>query len=359
LKITKITTDTLSVPLKKPFKTALRTVHAIENVLVRVETDEGLIGLGEAAPTALITGDTFPAIEGAIRGPIAAALTGHPLDDFDGLMAALHGALLKNTSAKAAVDMALYDLRAQSLGVPLYKLLGGNKQRLDTDITISLNSTETMVSDSLEAVEAGFRILKIKVGRDPANDPQTIAEIRQAVGADVILRVDPNQGWTPKEAVRAILLIEDKGCDVELVEQPVHALDINGLRFVTERVQTPILADECMFSPQDAEEIIRTRAADYLNIKLMKTGGIYQALKICALAETHRVQCMMGCMLEAKISVGAAAHLAAGKGIIRMVDLDGPALCAADPFTGGPVFNGPGITMTGDPGLGVRLQAFE
>lgn len=356
MKITGIETKIIRAPLKKPFKTALRTVNAIEDIAVLVHTDEGLTGWGEAAPTAVITGDIIPSIEGAVMGPISAALTGRPLEDFDGLMVALHGAIIKNTSAKAAVDMALYDLRAKSLNIPLYKLLGGHREKLRTDFTVSLNDPATMLIDAIEAVEEGFDILKIKTGKNPDLEVRTIREIRSKVGPDVVFRIDPNQGWTPKEAVRAIKAMEDAGCDIEFVEQPVHAHDLEGLRFVTERTYTPILADECVFSPEDAETVIRTGAADYLNIKLMKTGGIYQALKICALAETHRIKCMIGCMLESKLSVSAAAHLAAAKSIIAFADLDGPAMCAVDPIVGGPVFSGPDILMTGDPGLGASVK---
>ncbi|MDR3240099.1 MAG: dipeptide epimerase [Clostridiales bacterium] len=356
MKITKIATRTMAIPLKRPFKTALRVAEAIEDILVRVETDAGLTGLGEAGPTAVITGDTKQSIQGAIEDFIAPALIGRELEDFDGLMEALHCALLKNHSAKAAVDMALYDLLAQSYGVPLYQWLGGRKKRVITDITISLNETPEMVADSLDALCDSFSILKIKVGKDGLDDAKRVAEIRKAIGPGAELRVDANQGWTPKESVRNIRAMEDMGCDIALVEQPVPAHDLAGLRFVTASVLTPILADESIFSLLDAEEVIRTRAADCINIKLMKTGGIYQALKICGLAESHGVACMMGCMLESRLSVSAAAHLAAAKGIISMADLDGPSLCAADPYEGGPVFRGPDIFMPEEPGIGIKLK---
>jgi len=360
VRITSVHVKEVTVPLKKPFTTALRSVSCANSILVRVGTDAGLSGYGEAPPTAVITGETKGSIRSAIEEFITPAITGRELEDFDGLMAALQGCVMKNTSAKAAVDMALYDLLAQSWGLPLWRLLGGARRELITDITISLNDTETMTRDAVEAVHEGYAILKVKVGKGGLGDVDSIAAIRAAVGPAVKLRVDANQGWDGKQSVRIIRAMEDRNLDIELVEQPVPAHDIDALRTVTQNVSTPILADEAVFSAADAIHIIRTRAADFINIKLMKTGGIWNALKICAIAETYRVQCMMGCMLETKLAVSAGAHLAGGKNIITMTDLDGPSLAAADPYTGGPVFTGPHILLPNIPGIGIqKAPGFE
>lgn len=147
--------------------------------------------------------------------------------------------------------------------------------------------------------------------------------------------------------------MEDAGLDIEFVEQPVVANDIEGLKFVTDNVSIPVLADESIFSPQDALKVLQNRAADFINIKLMKTGGIYNALKICSLAEIYDVECMIGCMLEAKVSVNAAVHLACAKSIITKIDLDGPVLCSEDPVVGGAIFNERKISLSDSQGLGV------
>ena len=343
----------ISLPLARPFKTALRTVEHVNDIVVRVLADDGQMGYGEAPPTSVITGDTKGSILCAIREFIRPALVGMEIEDLDGVMTKLQGCMVKNTSAKAAVDMAIYDLYGKRFGAPLYQLLGGTRRSFETDLTISVNPVDEMVADSLDAVARGFRILKIKVGKEGLGDVERIAAIRQAVGPDVLLRVDANQGWTAKEAVRIITAMEDRGLDIELVEQPVSAHDIDGMAAITRQVRTPILADESVFSPADAVDIIRRGAADLINIKLMKTGGIWQALKLCGIAELYGVECMIGCMLESRLSVAAAAHLAAGRSVITRCDLDGPSLCAADPYTGGPVFDGPRIVMSGDPGIGV------
>lgn len=360
MKITDIQIGEIFVPLATPFKTALRTVVNVEDIVVKVMTDTGEVGYGEAPPTAVITGDTKGSIICAIRDFIRPAILGMDIENIDGIMEKLNSCIQKNTSAKACVDMAVYDLYGKRFGAPLYQLLGGYRKELETDLTISVNPIDEMVRDSIAAVKRGYRILKVKVGKEGIKDIERISAVREAVGKGVKIRVDANQGWSAKEAIRIIWAMEDKGLDIELCEQPVKAHDLDGMRAVTKAVKTLILADESMFSAEDAVEIIRTGAADLINIKLMKTGGIYGALKICSIAETYGVECMIGCMLESKLAVSAAAHLAAAKGIITRADLDGPSLCRIDPFTGGPDYYENRIVMNDLPGIGIQsVPAFQ
>jgi len=354
MKITKLRLGKISVPLRVPFKTALRTVSSVEDIIVEVHTDTGNIGYGEAPPTGVITGDTTGAITGAIQDHIAKNIIGRDIADFEELMIVLNGCVVHNTSAKAAVDMALWDLFGQLYNAPLYRLLGGRRQKIVTDITISVNSPEEMVRDSLDAIKRGYDTLKIKVGKEPEKDLARLKAIREAIGYAPQVRIDANQGWKPKEAVSILCGMEDAGLEIELVEQPVIAHDIAGMKYVREHVSILVMADESVFSPLDALKIMQMEAADYVNIKLMKTGGIYNALKICSAAEIYGVECMIGCMLEAKISVNAAVHLACAKGIITKVDLDGPVLCSEDPIAGGAVFNEKDITVSEEPGLGIK-----
>lgn len=342
------------IPLARPFKTALRTVNNVEDIVIKIETDTELSGYGEAPPTAVITGDTKGSIVTAIKDFITPALVGMEIDNLDGIFRKLNACMVKNTSAKAAVDMAVYDLYAKKHNTPLYKMLGGNSNLVETDITISVNPIPEMVADSLDAVSKGYRILKVKVGKEGLKDVERIDEIRKAVGEEIQIRVDANQGWNAKQSVQIIRAMEDRGLNIELVEQPVPAHDFKGMQYVTGNVATPILADESVFSAEDAINLIRNRAADLINIKLMKTGGIYNALKICDIAEIYGVECMIGCMLEGKLSVSAAAHLAAAKGIISRADLDGPSLCKTDPFAGGPEYKENLIYMNETPGIGIK-----
>lgn len=354
MKITDIRIGLISVPLKTPFKTALRTVNSVEDVIVEICTDTGNIGFGEAPPTGVITGDTTGAIIGAIKDHISKTVIGMDIENFEEIMLRLDKCVVKNTSAKAAVDIALYDLYGQLYKAPLYKLLGGYRKEIITDITISVNEPEEMVKDSLDAIKRGYETLKIKVGKDSIKDIERMKAIREAIGYDVKLRIDANQGWRPKEAVKVLKQMEDAGLNIEFVEQPVAAHDIDGLKFVTDNVSIPVLADESVFSPEDALKILQSRAADFVNIKLMKTGGLHNALKICSMAEIYGVECMIGCMLEAKVSVTAAVHLAAAKSIITKIDLDGPVLCSEDPVDGGAIFNESIITLENTPGLGIK-----
>lgn len=354
MKITKVRLGMISVPLRVPFKTALRSVSSVEDVVVEIHTDTGEVGYGEAPPTGVITGDTTGAIIGAIQDHIAKTIVGRDVDDFENLLMAVNSCILKNTSAKAAVDMALWDLYGQLYKVPVYKLMGGSRKSIVTDITISVNDPEEMAKDAEDAIRRGYDCLKVKVGKEPQKDIARLAAIRGAVPKSTLIRIDANQGWTPKEAVRILNGMQEKGLDIEFVEQPVKGHDFEGLKYVTEHSYVPVLADESVFSPEDALRIMQMRAADMVNIKLMKCGGLYNALKIASAAEVYGVECMIGCMLEAKISVNAAVHLACAKQIITKIDLDGPVLCSEDPIIGGAVFNEQLITVSDEPGLGIK-----
>ena len=355
MKITDIRFGMLRVPLKTPFKTALRTVDEVEDIVVAIHTDTGQVGYGEAPATAVITGDTHGSIIEAIGKYIAPRLIGMEIANLNRITRLIQTALEKNTSAKAAVEIAVYDLFGQLYEAPLYKILGGGDPVVTTDITISVDYIDKMVSDSLAAVERGFESLKIKVGKDLGVDIERVKAIYAAVQGRALLRLDVNQGWTAKQAVHALQTLEDAGVRLELVEQPVKALDLEGMRYITERVHTPIMADESVFGPTQVIELIRMRAADIINIKLMKTGGISNALHIADIAAMYDVECMIGCMLETSISVAAAVHVAVAKAdVITKVDLDGPSLCAFNPVDGGVLFNEAEISVTDAPGLGIR-----
>jgi L-alanine-DL-glutamate epimerase-like enolase superfamily enzyme len=276
--------------------------------------------------------------------------------DVSGLNDAISAAVsscVGNAPAKAAVDIALHDLWGKLSGRPLYRLLGGTPREIATDCTISLNQPDEMVRDALEALGDGYQALKVKVGGDFRADVERLRAIRGAVGAGALLRVDANQGWRPKEAIRSIKAMEDLGLDIELVEQPVPYYDIEGLKRVTDSVDTAVLADESVYSARDALRLISLRAADMINIKLMKSGGISGALAICAMAESAGMECMIGAMMEGKVSVTAAAHLALSRRVITKYDLDPPILCAKDPVRGGASYAGPFISLPDTPGLGI------
>ena len=361
MKITDIELGMLRVPLKTPFKTALRTVDTVEDIVVLVRTDSGHTGHGEAPPTAVITGDTHGSIVEAIERHIKPRLIGQDISNLNHICGLIQNSMERNTSAKAAVEIAVYDLWGQLHGAPLYQMLGGGDPVITTDITISVDHIDKMVADSIAAVERGFDSLKIKVGKDIGLDIERVKAIYAAVEGRALLRLDANQGWTAKQAVYAMHALEDAGVLLELLEQPVKAADIEGLKYVTERVHTPVMADESVFGPSQVFDLIQRRAADIINIKLMKTGGISNAVRVADIAALYGVQCMIGCMLESAISVAAAVHLAVAKAdAITKVDLDGPSLSQFNPVHGGVVFNESEITITDAPGLGiVRIDGLE
>jgi len=355
MKIPDIQLGMLRVPLKTPFTPALRTVETVEDVVVLIHTDTGHTGYGEAPATAPITGDTLGSIIEAIHRFIGPRLLGQDVSNLNRLSGLIQSSMERNTSAKAAVEIAVYDLWAQLHGAPLYQMLGGGDPVITTDITISVDYIDKMVADSVSAIDRGFESLKIKVGKDIGLDIERVKAIHAAVEGRALLRLDANQGWTAKQAVFAMRALEEAGVVLELLEQPVKANDIDGLKYVTDRVNTPVMADESVFAPTQVFDLIQRRAADIINIKLMKTGGIANAIRIADIAQLYGIPCMIGCMIESSISVAAAVHLAVAKSdAITKVDLDGPSLGLFNPVEGGVIFNESEITITDAPGLGIK-----
>jgi len=215
----------LSVPLIKPFKTALRTVYSLEAITLKIVTDIGIEGYGETAPTKAITGETKESIEKAIK-IIGKKIIGKNLEDFNHVIEIVHTSIEQNFSAKSAVEIALYDIVSQNSKLPLFKYLGGSKTSFKTSSTISLNPIDMMIKDSYEALNDGFTSLKIKLGDNYKEDVQRVIEISNAIGKNVSLKLDANQGWTPKESVSFLNAIEDENIVVDLIEQPVSRYDI-------------------------------------------------------------------------------------------------------------------------------------
>ena len=340
MKITGFRFGRLRVPLKTPFKTTTRTVDTTDDLVVMIDTDDGHVGYGSAAATALVTGDTHGGSLDAVRHYLAPGLIGEEVENFNVLT--------------GRVQAALHDLFGQRYAAPTYQLLGGGDPAITTDITISVDYIDKMVADALAALDRGFEALKIKVGKDAGVDVERVKAVHAAIDGRALLRLDVNQGWSPKQAVRALHQLEDAGVRLDQVEQPVRAWDIEGMVYVTSRIDTPVVADESVTDLTSVVELIRRRAADVLNIKLMKTGGITNAIRIIDLAGNYGVECMIGCMLEGAISVAAAAHLAVAKAsVVTRVDLDGPSLGRFNPVESNVRFADAEITIGDTPGLGI------
>ncbi len=343
------------IPLKQPFVTALRRVEHLESIVVRVKTESGWIGYGETAPTEAITGESKRSIMTALRRA-QKEIIGKDLANLDAVLRKIHATIDGHPNAQSAMEIALYDLAAQAAGMPLVTYLGGSSIRsLETGITISLGSSEEMVAQALHALDDGYRSLKIKLGADPREDLERIVAINDAVGEGARLKLDANQAWSTKEAIAFLSAIEARKIPVELIEQPLPREDLSGLAEVRRHTTVPILVDESVFTLEDAKAVLARGAADCINIKLDKCGGISEALRIADLCAEANVPCMMGCMLEGAVSVGAAAHVAAARPeTITMIDLDAPMLCADQPVRGGVVFSGAAITIPERSGLGIE-----
>lgn len=355
MKITGIALGKLKVALKTPFKTALRRVDHMEDVVIVLETDTGHRGYGSAPATAVITGETHGSIIEAIRTMIAPSIIGEEIRNLNRIVTLIQKSIFGNFSAKAAVEIALYDLFAQSFAAPLYRVLGGGEPVISTDITISVDYIDKMVEDAIRAVDAGFEALKIKVGKDLALDIQRVKAIAAAISDRALLRLDANQGWTPKQTVMALRELENSGIALEFVEQPVRGDDVQGMKYITERVSTAVMADESTFGPKEVIDLIQMRGADIINIKLMKTGGVASAINIADIASLYGIECMIGCMMETSIGVSAAAHVAVAKSnIITRVDLDAPSLATVNPVKGGVTFDNAEIRISDAPGLGIE-----
>lgn len=344
-------------PLRAPFVTSRRRVDAITGVVVELELADGTVGWGSAAETFRVTGESSASIIAAIDGPISQALVGTPRP-VRGHASAIAASCEANVSAKAAVDIALHDAWARLLGLPLADALGGDAATgLRTDMTVSLADALDMADDAVRAVAAGYDVLKVKLGNDWRADLDRLTAVSRAAPS-AELRLDANQGWDAKSAVRIIRAIEDAGLPVRLVEQPVDKRDLAGLATVTRAVDTPIMADEAVATAADALDLVTARAVDLLNIKLAKCGGIGQAMTIADIAAASGIECMIGAMMEPRISVTAAGHVAAAHPNITLVDLD------AAEWVDDPDLEDCGYSMDGsvmrlhaDPGIGFDRYA--
>lgn len=353
MSIAAVRTHRVSAPLHTPFVTALRRTTTVETLVVEVVDTDGRSGYGEAPQVWQVTGASVGGARACVEEMLAPLLTGRSADDLVARCAEVRRAVVGNETAKAAVDVALHDLAARRLDVPLVRLLGGTSRRVPTDVTLSAGDAVELAAAAKQRVADGFSVLKVKVGTDPAGDLARVRAVRAAAGPQTRIRLDANQGWTPREAVRVIRGIEDAGLDVELVEQPVRGHDIAGLAWVSDRVDLPILADEAVYGVRDLVEVIQRRAADLVNVKLAKCGGLGPARTLLELAEAHGVGTVVGSMMESQIGLGAAASLVAAYGTSAVSDLDAAWWLAWSPVQGGIRYEAPHVLLPDAPGLGV------
>ena len=353
LKITDVEIFLFDIPLTSPFRIAIGEMKAANDLLIRIRTDEGIIGLGEACPFPPITGET-QATNAAAAISIRDMLVGKDPLAIDALLREIGPLVHSNPSAVAAFDMALHDILGKVAGLPLFRLFGGTKTTFETDITTSLDTLENMTAESKKYADMGYKTLKVKVGLDPDEDFARLSAIRAAVGRGVAIRIDANQGWTVPQAVYALRKMEPLA--IQFCEQPVLASDTAGLKAVRTQSPIAIMADEALFGPADAVKLIRAEACDTFNIKVMKAGGLLNSIRIAHIADAANMRCMVGCMLESKLALTAAAHVVASQANIVYADLDGNSEHVIDPIVDGITVKAGVLTLPEKPGLGCDID---
>ncbi|MHB8293304.1 MAG: dipeptide epimerase [Acidimicrobiales bacterium] len=296
--------------LGEPFVTAAHAVTEVSLIYVGLLTASGITGWGEEAPTTAVTGETGQGIAEALVGPIVAAVVGFDAADLAGMVRRSAAALAGNYVAKAAVEMALHDVVARSAGWSVARLLGSAQVSVATDATVSAGPAAQMAAQAAARAAAGFTVLKLKLGADPAGDTERVLAVRREVGDEVSIRLDANQGWTARQAVALLAELDGKGARIELVEQPVPARDLAGMAFVRQRSPFPILADESVRDSGDVVRVAELGAADAINIKIAKCGGLRAALDMAAVARATGLDIVVGGMMEGPLAVLAAASVA-------------------------------------------------
>lgn len=353
-RIQDVRVDRLTVPLHTPFVTALRSATTAETVVVRVSDSDGVTGWGEAPQVWQVTGESTAGAESCITGPLSAAIVHQDCDDLVPTTQAVASAVAGNFGAKAAVNVALHDLAARRRGISLPVFLGSTQLSVATDVTLAAAEADSIAAAARARAQEGFTVLKMKVGTDARTDVARVCAVREAVGPSSRIRLDANQGWTAREAVQVITALEDAGLNIEFVEQPVAADDVDGLAWVTSRVQTPVMADESVYGIRDLIEVIHRRAADMVNIKLAKCGGITAARTLLDLARAQGMGTMVGSMMESHVGVAAAASVVAAYGTTAVADLDAAWWAASSPVVGGMTYDGPLVLLPDQPGLGIE-----
>ena len=342
-----------TIPMIEPFRISLGVISEASYLFVRIRSSGDVHGWGEATPLSQITGDT-PGINAAAARDLARLLLGKDPLDVEGRVTDMGRFLAFNSSIRAAFDMALHDLAGRAAGLPLHSLLGGGRRQLETDVTIGIGEPDAMAAKAAQLGKSGVSAIKVKLGTTADEDVRRIERIRDAIGPELPIRIDANQGWDFPTAVIVLRRLESLG--VEYCEQPIAHWDHDGFRRLRERVSTPIMADESVFDHRDAFKLTAGGCCDYLNIKLAKSGGIHTALKINAVAEAYGARCMLGCMLETRLGLTAAAQLVSARRNIRYVDLDSHLQLKEDPILGGARWDGSTITLPDGPGIGADID---
>lgn len=343
----------LSIPMY-PFRIATGTMFHAQNLFIRVETEEGITGVGECSAFPMIVGETQSTCYEMAK-EFAGLWKGKEAPNIEERLKDLDDFTAFNSTVKSAFDMALYDLASKKDGVPLYKYLKGTRKPLETDITVGIDESEVMTAKALEFKNKGFRILKIKLGDNGKKDLVRMQMIRKAVGDSIRLRIDANQGWDFETAKEVLIQMGTE--EIEFCEQPMRQWNDHHLPELRNISPIKIMADESVFNHHDARRLILADACDYVNIKFSKSGGIAESIRIDQVCEAHGIPCMMGGMLESRLALTAFAHFALSRNNIKFYDMDTALLGhKVDPVMGGVEFRGYLLEVPESPGIGADID---
>jgi muconate/chloromuconate cycloisomerase len=358
MEISKVELFPVSLPLKHPYSISGGPVKTLDHLVVKIHTTEGIVGLGEASPLPQYSDETQEGIIIALRKYLVPAILGQDPLEISSILGRMESVISGHSFAKTAIDIALWDIAGKAMKSPVYRLLGGLcRDRISLTWCIGMGTTEDMVKEALDSVEKGFTTIKIKIGRNAKKDIQNVAAIRDAIGDGCCIRVDANQGYTRDVAIRTLKKMESY--DLQLIEQPVNRFDLDGMADIARTLDTPILADESVFSPSDAIRVIRKEAADAINIKIMKPGGLANSTKIANIAEAAGIPCLVGSNLEMGVAITAGGHFAAAtSNITYESDLVSPVMyLVADDVLKEPYrLDGSFFVVPKDFGLGVEVD---
>lgn len=349
-----ITLYAIRLPLYEPFIISYHTYHDMPSIIVKVVSEDGHVGYGEAVADEHVTGETWESTYSLLKNTLAPLLIGKDPGAFERLHEAMDKAVYGAPTAKAALDIACHDLVAKKLGVPVYQLIGGRyHERFPITHVLSIQEPAVMAEEAVRKVSEGYRSFKMKVGKNVAQDVERIRAVRGAVGDDIAIRVDVNQGWVnSSNTLRALQALEE--LQVDWLEQPVMADDIDGMAFLKTKARLPLMVDEGLKGMKDMREVISKQAADKVNIKLMKCGGILPAVKLADQAQMAGIECQIGSMVESSIGSAAGFHVAFSKKIITSVELTGPLKFSKD--VGNLHYDVPFIQLNEKSGLGIDID---
>jgi L-alanine-DL-glutamate epimerase-like enolase superfamily enzyme len=350
MKIRNIEAWPISMKLSEPYSIAYQDIQEVKNVFIRIETSTGINGYGCAAPDLIITGESHETVLKILSEIAAPSLSGSDPLRHAMLLERLTPLIKNSPSARAAVDMALFDILGRISNLPLWRILGGYRDRIKTSVTIGILPLEETIEKSMEWVKQGFQCLKLKGGRNVESDIVRVIKVRETVGNNIELRFDANQGYSVEETLKFVN--ETRSANLELIEQPTPKSQPDLLRNVTNKAHIPVMADESLMTLRDAFRIARRELADMVNIKIMKVGGIFEALQINSVARSAGLEVMVGCMDEAALGIAAGLHFALARPNVAYADLDGHIGLVNDP-SAGTINIKDGILYPGNgPGLG-------